>query len=104
MQLLVDGHVHVNNFYRGKKNKLDMLADRYLQCGFDAIFTTDHFKKKDFDKGLTYDRYWAPYEYLRDHWLSLQLTSLEGLDLDRFKLEKEPTTADLKSSKIIVQL
>jgi len=44
-------------------------------------------------------------EYLRDHWLSLQLTSLDGLDLDRFKFDKKVTTnADLKSSKIIVQL
>ncbi|MFW9997850.1 MAG: hypothetical protein ACFFD4_37765, partial [Candidatus Odinarchaeota archaeon] len=43
-------------------------------------------------------------EYLKDHWLSLQLSSLENLDLEKFEFEKVTTSGKLKSSKIIVQL
>ena len=61
--MLIDGHVHVNNFYR-KRGRLEEMADKYVEHGFDAIITTDHFKKKDFEEGRTMDRYWEPFRQL----------------------------------------
>ncbi|MHA2295477.1 MAG: hypothetical protein ACXAEU_11865 [Candidatus Hodarchaeales archaeon] len=43
-------------------------------------------------------------EYLKNHWLELQLSSLDNLDLEKFEFEKVTTDSSLKSSKIIVQL
>ena len=61
--MLIDGHVHVNNFFR--KGRLSGMVDAYVAAGYDGIITTDHFKGKSFDEGLTLERYWAPYKELK---------------------------------------
>jgi len=43
-------------------------------------------------------------DYLNDHWLSLKLSSLDNLELEKFEFEKVSTDEKMKSSKIIVHL
>ena len=58
------------------------ILDRYEEAGYGAIVVTDVFRRKDFEKGLTIEQFFAPFHALLKAAIGRQIAILPGAELD----------------------